>query len=83
MLPVAAPSSGPAPVGPPSVFAPVPVTLTGRVVRLEPLGPEHADGLLLAGHHEALWRVTVQPPLVSAEAVARSMRMQLVRIAAE
>ena len=71
MSPVAAPSSGPAPVGPPSVFAPVPVTLTGRVVRLEPLGPEHADGLLLAGHHEALWRVTVQPPLVSAEAVAR------------
>jgi hypothetical protein len=25
----------------------------------------------LAGHHDALWRVTVQPPLVSADAVAR------------
>ncbi len=66
-----APSSGSAPGGFSRVFAPVPVTLTGRVVRLEPLGPEHADGLLLAGHHEALWRVTVQPPLVSADAVTR------------
>lgn len=60
----------PAPVVPPA-FVPVVVTLTGRVVRLEPLGPEHADGLLLAGHHDALWRVTVQPPLVSADAVTR------------
>ena len=71
MSPVAAASSGPAPGGPLSAFAPVAVTLTGRVVSLEPLGPEHADGLLLAGHHDALWRVTVQPPLVSADAVAR------------
>jgi len=71
MSPVAAQSSDSAPAGPPSPFTPVAVTLTGRVVRLEPLGSAHADGLLLAGHHEALWRVTVQPPLVSAEAVAR------------
>jgi RimJ/RimL family protein N-acetyltransferase len=68
---VAAPLSGSAPGGLPSAFAPAAVTLTGRVVRLEPLGPEHADGLLLAGHHDALWRVTVQPPLLSADAVAR------------
>jgi len=68
---LAAPLSGSAPSGLPLAFAPAAVTLTGRVVRLEPLGPEHADGLLLAGHHDALWRVTVQPPLVSADAVAR------------
>ncbi len=66
-----APLPAPVPGGPPPAFAPVAVTLTGRVVRLEPLGPVHADGLLSAGHHEALWRVTVQPPLVSADAVAR------------
>lgn len=52
-------------------FEPTAVTLVGRVVRLEPLRVEHADGLLAAGHHEELWRVTVQPPLVSADAVAR------------
>jgi RimJ/RimL family protein N-acetyltransferase len=66
-----APLPGAAPGRSLPAFAPVAVTLTGRVVRLEPLGPEHADGLLAAGHHEALWRVTVQPPLVSADAVAR------------
>ena len=54
-----------------SPFTPGPVTLTGRIVRLEPLGEVHAEGLLRAGHHEALWRVTVQPPLLSADAVAR------------
>ena len=52
------------------MFNPQPLVLAGRVVRLEPLGPEHAPGLLLAGHHEELWRVTVQPPLVSTDAVA-------------
>ncbi|WP_411282328.1 GNAT family N-acetyltransferase [Gemmatimonas sp.] len=52
-------------------FDPRAVTLTGRVVRLEPLTVAHADGLLWAGHHEQLWRVTVQPPLVSADAVTR------------
>ncbi len=51
-------------------FVPLPVVLEGDVVRLEPLGVQHADGLLAAGHHESLWRVTVQPPLVSAAAVS-------------
>jgi RimJ/RimL family protein N-acetyltransferase len=53
------------------IFDPKPVVLTGRVVRLEPLCAVHAAGLLSAGHHESLWRVTVQPPLVSADAVTR------------
>lgn len=51
-------------------FDPQPVLLSGRVVRLEPLGVAHAAGLLLAGHDESLWRVTVQPPLNTADAVA-------------
>ena len=50
-------------------FAPVPVTLTGTHVRLEPLGVEHAGGLLAAGHHPSLWTVTVQPALDSPAAV--------------
>ncbi len=54
-----------------AAFDPRPITLVGRVVRLEPLSAVHADGLLSAGHHEELWRVTVQPPLVSADVVAR------------
>lgn len=52
-------------------FDPQPVTLVGRTVRLEPLSAAHADGLLAAGRHDALWTVTVQPPLDSAEAVTR------------
>jgi RimJ/RimL family protein N-acetyltransferase len=73
------PSSAPAPGAPP--FEPKPVVLTGRVVRLEPLGPEHADGLLAAGRHEELWRVTVQPPLVSAAAVTRYLEEAAVNLA--
>ncbi len=50
-------------------FEPAAVVLTGRIVRLEPLGAIHADGLLAAGHFESLWKVTVQPPLNSIDAV--------------
>jgi len=32
-----------------------PVTLVGQVVRLEPLRPEHAPGLLLAGQTPEIW----------------------------
>jgi RimJ/RimL family protein N-acetyltransferase len=53
----------------PAPFAPVPVTLEGRTVRLEPLGPQHADGLLAAGCFASLWTVTVQPPLDTVDAV--------------
>ncbi len=58
-------------MSPLAAFDPHPVTLTGRIVRLEPLSTAHADGLLAAGHHDELWRVTVQPPLVSTDAVTR------------
>ena len=58
-----------APGLPPAPFDPRPVVLHGRLVRLEPLTALHAEGLLAAGHHEELWRVTVQPPLVTEAAV--------------
>ena len=52
-------------------FHPVAATLHGRHVRLEPLGAQHAEGLLHAGTYPQLWAVTVQPPLDSPEAVQR------------
>lgn len=33
-----------------------PITLIGRVVRLEPLGPEHVSDLTVAGRDPAIWR---------------------------
>lgn len=57
------------------------MTLTGLVVRLEPLSVAHADGLLAAGHHEELWRVTVQPPLASADAVTRYLAQAAEQVA--
>ena len=37
----------------------VPVTLSGKRVRLEPMAPEHLPGLTIAGAHEELWRWTM------------------------
>ncbi len=50
-------------------FEPVATVLQGRHVRLEPLGTQHAEGLLAAGHFESLWTVTVQVPLDSLDVV--------------
>lgn len=36
-------------------FAPGPVTLSGRFVRLEPLGPAHLGGLLEAAQDDRIW----------------------------
>src|SRR3990172_6651818 len=48
-----------APSTPPLRVAPV--TLTGRVVRLEPLGPEHLDDLAQIGLEPSLWRWITYP----------------------
>ncbi len=50
-------------------FEPVATVLQGRHVRLEPLGTQHAEGLLAAGHFASLWTVTVQAPLDSLDVV--------------
>ena len=39
-----------------------PVTLTGRLVRLEPLSLDHLDGLAAVGLDPAIWRFTVARP---------------------
>lgn len=39
-----------------SLFDPRPVTLEGTHVRLEPLGPQHAEDLCAAGRDEIIWR---------------------------
>lgn len=44
-------------------FAPGPVTLGNARVRLEPLGAEHAEDLLTAGVHPAIWRYMPRPML--------------------
>ncbi len=43
-------------------FDPGPVILTGRHVRIEPIGPKHAADLLEAGRDEAVWRYMPVPP---------------------
>lgn len=40
----------------PHRFVPEPVTLTGKVIRLEPLGRKHAVDLFNAGRDEELWQ---------------------------
>jgi RimJ/RimL family protein N-acetyltransferase len=40
-----------------------PLTLTGRVVRLEPLGLEHVPALTVAGQNEAIWRYMPYPQM--------------------
>jgi RimJ/RimL family protein N-acetyltransferase len=45
------------------MLQPTPITLTGRYVRLEPLGLDHIDALWLAGNHPELWRYYSSPML--------------------
>ncbi len=40
---------------------PQPVTLTGKIVRLEPLGSEHTQDLYDAGADDAIWRYLPRP----------------------
>lgn len=62
-------------------FTPVPVTLEGQRVRLEPLSMTHAVGLLAAGCHASLWAVTVQPPLTTEAAVSAYVALALANAA--
>jgi RimJ/RimL family protein N-acetyltransferase len=48
-----------------SSFEPQPVTLTGNLVRLEPLAPAHAEDLYAAGAEERIWRYAARPALKS------------------
>ncbi len=46
-------------------FDPQPVTLTGDLVRLEPLDPQHAADLYAVGAEELIWRYAARPALRS------------------
>ena len=44
-----------------------PVTLEGRIVRLEPLRPDHVPGLAAVGLDPAIWRWTIARPQTEAD----------------
>ena len=46
---------------------PQPVTLTGNLVRLEPLGTQHADDLYAVGTDDSIWRYLPRPAFSSPE----------------
>ncbi|WP_439427112.1 GNAT family N-acetyltransferase [Micromonospora sp. LA-10] len=48
---------------------PTPVTLTGRLIRLEPLGPQHAADLLAAAAHDEIWTHLDEPTPRTSEAI--------------
>lgn len=51
-----------------------PVTLTGKVVRLEPLGPDHAADLLVAAAHDEIWTYLDEPTPRTPEMVESLIR---------
>lgn len=63
-------------------FDPQPIVLEGMHVRLEPIGEQHAEGLLAAGNFEELWRVTAQPQLANMT-VVRALLNDAARLLAE
>jgi N-acetyltransferase len=48
-----------------------PVTLVGNVARLEPMGPQHLDGLLAAGVDPTIWPWMPENPSTSRDAMSR------------
>ena len=44
---------------------PQPITLNGQHVRLEPIGPQHAEDLFRVGTDEAIWRYLARPAFTS------------------
>ena len=54
---------------------PQPIILTGRQVRLEPIGPQHAEDLYEVGKDESIWRHLTTPPFGSLEDAANWVTM--------
>ncbi len=57
----------------------LPVTLEGRLVRLEPLGERHVDDLAVAGSDESIWRYLPYGTATTRERMARFVREVLYR----
>ena len=54
---------------------PQPIVLTGQRVRLEPIGPQHAQDLYEAGRDESIWRYLTTPPFGSPEDAENWVKM--------
>lgn len=52
-------------------FAPQPILLEGRHVRLEPLAPHHAAGLFATGRDPEVWRWMLTPAFATPDDAAR------------
>lgn len=59
---------------------PQPVTLTGSLVRLEPLGLEHADDLYEAGADDSIWRYLPRPGFSTFEDAAEWVRQSMAEV---
>jgi len=57
----------------------IPVTLTGKVVRLEPLSEAHIRSLALAGQDESIWKYMLYADLTSEESMMAWVRDMLGR----
>ena len=59
---------------------PQPLTLSGARIRLEPIGPRHAEDLYAAGKDEVIWRYLTTPPFASpggCRAMGRDVRKRM------
>lgn len=56
-----------------------PVTLTGKVVRLEPLSEDHITALTLAGRDKRIWKYMLYADLTSEESMSAWVRDMLKR----
>jgi RimJ/RimL family protein N-acetyltransferase len=56
-----------------------PVTMTGKIVRLEPLREEHIPALALAGQEKSIWKYMLYADLTSEESMAAWVRDMLSR----
>ncbi len=54
-----------------------PVTLTGRFVRLEPLGEEHVDGLAAVGLEDEIWRYMPYGQMRTKDDIRRWVQLML------
>ena len=59
---------------------PQPVTLTGSLVKLEPLGLEHADDLYEAGADDSIWRYLPRPGFARFEDAAEWVRQSMAEV---
>ena len=59
---------------------PQPIILSGRRVRLEPIGPQHTQDLYEVGRDEAIWRHLTRPAFTDLEDAAEWVKMCIGRM---